>query len=315
MNSKTTPKDFFLWAGAMVALYWSVIAFIFLVFNYIDYAFPSPLSYLPPNPYDTGVGHEMASIVVLFPVYAALMWIIGRDQAADPSRAEVWVRRWALVLTLFVAGLTIVGDLVSLLNAFFSGNELTAAFLLKTLVLLLVAGGVCMHFLADLWGYWRQRPDRKRLVGYGTAALAALSICAGFVLFGTPAAAQSYRLDAQRVSDLQTIQSEILSYWQRAGALPPTLGVLNDSISNTTVPQDPKTGQPYEYKLLGGTSFQLCATFNADSEGIPAASSPTAPAPLGGYSAVDDNWQHGAGQTCFLRTINPALYPPQKSAQ
>lgn len=72
-NAKTTPKDFFLWAGAMVALYWSVVAFIFLIFNYINYSLPNNLSYLAANPYDSGVGYEMASIIVLFPVYLVLM--------------------------------------------------------------------------------------------------------------------------------------------------------------------------------------------------------------------------------------------------
>ena len=309
---KTTPKDFFVWVGAMVALYWSVIAFIFLVFHYIDYAFPNPLSYLPPNPYDSGIGYEMASIVVLFPVYAALMWIIRSDIARNPSRREIWVRRWALILTLFVAGATIVGDLISLLTAFFGGEELTGAFLLKVLLLFLVAAAAFMHFIADYWGYWEQYPQRKRTVCWSVGALAALSVLAGFVLFGTPSAAHGYRLDEARINDLQNIQWQVVSYWQHKQVLPATLAVINDPISNYTVPADPETGAAYGYKVTGARSFELCATFAAVSYGQAAV---TVPEPAGlsrtGISKTD-TWSHSAGETCFDRSIDPALYPPIK---
>src|SRR6202030_4356705 len=109
-----------------------------------------------------GVGNEMAAIVVLFPVYVVLMWLIRRDAARDISRKEIWVRRWALILTLFLAGVSIAGDLIVLLSTFFSGNELTTGFLLKTAILLLVAAGIFMHFIADFWGYWEKNPRYNR---------------------------------------------------------------------------------------------------------------------------------------------------------
>lgn len=307
---KTTPKDFFLWAGAMIALYWSVIAFVFLVFHYIDYTFPNALSYLPPNPYDSGVGYDMASVIVLFPVYVVLMWLISSDIVRDPSRKEVWVRRWALILTLFVAGVTVAGDLISLLTAFLSGDELTGAFLLKSLILLLVAAGVFMHFIADFWGFWQKYPSRKRSVCWSVGALAALSILAGFALFGSPGTARQYRYDAQRVNDLQTIQSQITYYYQAKQVLPPALANLTDTISGFTAPQDPQTGAAYEYRATGKQSFELCATFASASW----TSTATTPVPFGlGPSGRNfDNWGHGQGRACFERTIDPQLYPPVK---
>src|SRR3989344_4349456 len=149
---KTTPKDFFLWAGAMVTFYWSVIATIFLIFNYIDYTFPNALAYLPADPYQSGISYQMASIIVLLPLYMLLMRLIHGDAVRDSSRNEIWVRRWALILTLFVAGVAIAADLITLLTTFLSGEALTAAFLLKVLVIFLIAAGVFMHFIADLRG-------------------------------------------------------------------------------------------------------------------------------------------------------------------
>jgi type II secretory pathway pseudopilin PulG len=310
---RTTPKDFFVWAGAMIALYWAAISFVTLIFTYIDYAFPNTLSYLSPNPYDSGIGFNMASIVVFLPVYMLLAWLIRRDIVRDPSRKDIWVRRWALILTLFVAGATMAGDLVTVLAKFFGGEELTGPFVLKVVVIFAVAAIAFMHFIADYWGYWEQWPSRRRSVCVSVGVLAALAIVAGFVLFGTPAAARQYRMDEQRVNDLQSIQSQTTYYYQAKQKLPASLADLTNSISGFVAPTDPSTGAAYEYRALGARSFELCATFSRQSFDSQA----TVPesVALGTPSGRGfDTWAHGEGRTCFTRTIDPQLYPPIKNA-
>src|SRR3989338_6978233 len=115
---KVTPKDFFLWAGAMVALYGSVISFITLLFQYINHAYPDPLTYYYVEPYSGSMRFAMASLIVLVPLTIVLMRFIRNDIARDTVKAELWVRRWALVLTVFVAGATVIGDLIALVNGF-----------------------------------------------------------------------------------------------------------------------------------------------------------------------------------------------------
>ncbi|OGG64797.1 hypothetical protein A3C18_01055, partial [Candidatus Kaiserbacteria bacterium RIFCSPHIGHO2_02_FULL_54_11b] len=165
---KVTPKDFVFWIGAMVSLYAGIFAFVTLVFEYINHAFPNPVvdQYYYYDPYSNTVSYEMASLIVLTPVFLVLMRFIRRSIAADPSRNDIWVRRWALFLTLFLAGAALVIDLIVLLNTFLQGEELTIGFLLKVLTVLLVAGLGFMHFLADLWGYWDREPARARMVNW-----------------------------------------------------------------------------------------------------------------------------------------------------
>jgi hypothetical protein len=308
---KTTPKDFFLWAGAMVTFYWSVIAYIYLVFDYINYAFPNALSYYPADPYQSGISYEMASIIVLLPVYMLLMRFIRSDIAQDPSRSEIWVRRWALILTLFVAGITAAIDLITLLTTFLNGQDLTTAFLLKVLVIFLIALGVFMHFIADLRGYWTINPLKKRYVGIAVIVLALATIIAGFFIVGTPAQARLARFDAQKVSDLQNIQSQVVNYWQAKRKLPAALTDLNNPLSYGMVPVDPETGAAYEYTATGALSFELCADFNAISR-----SNQAYPQPVETYPSRDkamvETWQHAAGHVCFDRTIDPSFYPPIK---
>jgi hypothetical protein len=97
-------------------------------------------------------------------------------------------------------------------------------------------------------------------------------------------------LDEQRVTDLQMLQSQIVSvYWQSKGALPGTLADLQDPINGFQVPKDPQTAQQYEYIRKGERMFALCATFAA--------------------VGADPAWPHEAGRVCFDRTIDVQLYP------
>src|SRR3989344_3566712 len=229
---KTTAKDFFLWAGALVSFYWTVTAYTFLVFDYINYTFPNPLAYYPADPYQSGISGEMASVIVLLPVYLLLMYLIRKDSDRDPSRKEIWVRRWAIILTLFLASVAMIVDLITLLTTFLSGEALTTAFLLKVAVIILIATGVFMHFFADLKNYWDTNPSRRLFVRVGAAVLAVVTIGSGFVIVGTPAEARLARFDAQKVSDLQSIQSQVVYYWQARQTLAKTLGELHKSLAH-----------------------------------------------------------------------------------
>ena len=309
-KARTGAKDFFLWAGAMLFLYASIVSFIALLFSYINYVFPDVLnSYYTPNPYDSGMSYQMAILIVLVPLFLVLMHLIRRDIEKEPSRADIWVRRWALYLTLFVAGVTIAADLITLLYYFLSGQDITVRFLLKVAVVLLVGAAGFMHFLADIWGYWIQYPSRARMVGVGVGVLVLLSIAAGFFIVGTPGQARHYRLDEQKVNDLQSIQSQIITYWQQKQKLPASLNDLNDPLSYFNLPSDPQTGASYEYTATGNTSFSICATFN-DASQRNSGGKAIPPGPAAPYLGASDNWSHGAGHTCFARTIDPERYPP-----
>jgi hypothetical protein len=314
-KAKTGAKDFFLWAGAMLFFYANIVAFITLLFSYIDYVFPNALTSYYQNPYDSGMSYQMAMLIVLVPLFLVLMHFIRRDIEKNSTRADLWVRKWALFLTLFVAGVTVAGDLITLLYYFLSGQDITVRFLLKVAVVALVGSAMFMHFMADIWGYWLTFPNKARMVGLAAGVLVFLSIIAGFFIVGTPWQAREYRLDTQRVSDLQNIQWQIVNYWQQKQKLPAQLSDLSDSISGWSAPIDPKTGAVYAYRATGAHSFELCAIFSSESDGKNTgrniSSYPSEP-----YgSGISDNWQHGKGEVCFSRTIDPERYPPiQKPA-
>ena len=297
-----------MWAGAMIALYISVFSLLALLFDYIDTAFPDALSYSYTNdPYSSGIRFSIASLLVLFPVFLILMRLIRKDIAMHNDKKNIWVRRWALVFTLFVAAASMIIDLITLINTYL-GGELSTHFVLKVAVVFLVAAGVFMHFLADIWGYWDLNPTYARTIGWAAGFLIVATIASGFLIIGTPNQVRTYRFDDQKVNDLQNIQSQIVNYWQTKTKLPMTLNDLNDSIYGSMVPVDQETGKPYVYATTSALSFKLCATFHAptQSNSPTVSSQPMMPAGRGGI----DTWYHAAGTVCFTRTIDPTRYPP-----
>lgn len=310
-TTKVTPKDFFLWAGAMITLYVSVVSLIALLFDYIDIAYPdTTTSYYYSDPYSGGIRFAIASLVVLFPTCVVIMRFIRRDIAHDHTKRNLWIRRWALVFTLFGAVVTAVVDLITLINTYL-GGDMTTHFILKVLIVFLIASGVFMHYLADIWGYWEKNPSYIRSIGIAVAVLIAGTVASGFFIIGSPAQVRMYRFDEQKISDLQTIQAQIINYWQHKDALPTELVNLNDTINGITIPVDSQTGAPYKYAIVNGHTFELCATFNSVTQSdSPDLSQPVVPAPANGSMYLSDSWVHTAGYTCFARTIDPQRYPP-----
>jgi hypothetical protein len=136
------------------------------------------------------------------------------------------------------------------------------------------------------------------------------SIFVGFVILGTPWEARNYRYDVQKVWDLQNIQSQVLENWRVRRVLTPDLASLNNPLMGSYVPVDPQSGEDYEYAIKTPLSFELCATFNADTQPN-SFEGRSMPMPMYAPGKVDAEtaWKHGPGRTCFLREINPKDYP------
>lgn len=307
---KTTPKDFFLHLGAIVALYISVTSVLTLIFAVIDQLYPPPFGY--GDPYASGVSLAMAMLIVAFPLYILFMRIISGIEKISPEKRELSVRKWLTFITLFVAGIVIAIDLIVLLQKFFAGEEITLSFALKVISIIVVLAAVFGFYLREIHRATTDDDTTTRAyAAYGAGAFVLLSIIVGFWVMGSPYTQKEKRFDAERVSHLQTIQYQIVWYWQNKEKLPATLNDLNDPIGGFVVPVDPKTGASYEYATKGTSSFELCATFTKETPTGVVSQEFATPVAYPYKDPMNENWQHGVGRVCFDRTIDPELYPPQ----
>lgn len=290
------PKDFFLHVGSLVMLYVGLGALVRLLFQVIDYKWVNELSYFTPS-----IAWPVAILIVLFPVYILLFWLIRKTYTQDETKKDLPIRKWLTYLTLFIAGAIIIGNLITVLYYFLDGQIFTINFVLKILSLLVLSLLVFVFFLLDL----RNKLQTKGCQLFGLMALIIIvgSIVAGFSVMGSPATQRAVRYDQERIRNLQDIQNQVVQHWQTRGSLPDTLDDLDDSLSFYTIPSDPVTRESYEYNKTGDLEFSLCSNFNLDSRGQIART--YYPTRLGG-----ENWQYEAGNWCFDRTIDPDLYPP-----
>ena len=141
---------------------------------------------------------------------------------------------------------------------------------------------------------------------------------------GSPSEQRALRLDDRRVQDLQSIQWQVINFWQQKETLPKELKELANPIASFIVPIDPEfeKGLTYEYYVKSDLTFELCATFSkpipqgwreySNGGAIPYSEKDIAVSsyPYPGVSGVNESWSHEAGRTCFTRTIDKDIYAP-----
>lgn len=308
-NAKVSAKDFFLHLGTMVGLFTVAISFINLLFKIINKVLPE----VNASYYSWGGGSEIsmpiATLIVFLPIFIILSRMVHKIYETEPEKKDIWIRRWLTYITLFVAGIALAADLVTVIYKFLDGQDLTGAFLLKSLTVLLVAGAVFWFYIQDI----RDKVSAKSRKIYSIilAAIILIFIIVGFSVFGSPRAQKLIRYDIERVEDLQSIQWWIINYWQTEGFLPKSLEDIALEAKYIDIPADPETGEPYEYRISGDMTFELCATFNKESAENYLNQRKVTPVYEQEYYLENSNWNHDAGDQCFERYIDPKVYPTQ----
>ena len=309
---KTTPKDFFVFIGAMAALYASAVSLINLLFEIINASFPDALSFSYDN-FSSGMRWSIASLIIVFPVYIFLSRFINKDLAANFLKKNLGVRKWLTYLTLFIAGVTIITDLILLINTFL-GGEITARFAFKVLAVLIVAGTVFAYYLYDLKRDVGQKSNKMKLLAWTVSFAILASIVGGFFIMGSPFTLRMKRFDERRVNDLQNIQYQIVNFYQKKGVLPNSLDELKDPIAGFNIPLDPDTAVSYGYEKVSDIGFKVCADFSLESDSQIDSKYMTRPMPVSSeIFPVNENWRHNSGRQCFDRKIDKDLYPILKN--
>ncbi|MCX6701606.1 MAG: DUF5671 domain-containing protein [Candidatus Zambryskibacteria bacterium] len=296
-QTKTSAKDFFLNLGAIVALYTLVFSLVNLLFTVIDRAYP-PITngYYYNN--SASISWPVATLVIFFPIFILLMWFLEKEYVIEPERQHAGIHRWLTYITLFVAGLAIAGDLITVLYYFIDGQNLTTGFLLKVLALLVIASSIFTYYTSDIRG---KLTSKSRIFWRIFAGV--ILVCAiiwGFMVLGSPATQRLYKYDTQKINDLMNIDSAIQNYYSTKNTLPKDFTELS-TLNYYMIQVDSQTQKSYEYNKTGNTTYELCAEFNKTSPDTTGSNIYTRPV---GYTS----WTHPAGRYCFAQTINPNTY-------
>ncbi len=120
-----------------------------LLFALVNSVYPAP----SPNEWQIR-GHErqirsgISGLVVGAPLFFLLGRYLMKKRRETPELKRSQIRKWLTYITLVIAGATLVGDAISLVYNFLDG-DFTPKFLLKSLIVALIAGSVFIYFLKD----------------------------------------------------------------------------------------------------------------------------------------------------------------------
>ena len=144
-------RDAFFHLVMFATLYTSVISTIVLFFTYINRMFPDS-AMESPYYFDSQLSTirwSMAAIIVTFPLFLWMSRLLLKEMERHHEKAWSGVRRWLTYLTLFVAAMALVGDVITLVFNLLEG-ELSLRFILKVLVVFVIAGLTFTYYLLSI---------------------------------------------------------------------------------------------------------------------------------------------------------------------
>ena len=133
--------------------------------------------------------------------------------------------------------------------------------------------------------------SRRNTVGILAVAVVAASVVYGLIRIGPPRDERERRLDERRIEDLRWIARAIDLHWTQNGTLPAALDLLSDSTVPDLTFRDPESREPYEYRVLTASTFELCGLFGTDW--LPPSGPDRSP------PGVEVFWSHPTGRHCF----------------
>jgi len=320
-----TPRFFFISLGVLVTLITCVSSFLTLFFETLNKKFPDALNGIYRYGYNSynyeGIRTTLAILIIVFPVFLVLSFFWRKLSKSELGLKDNIIFKWMIYLVIFIASIVVVIDLVVLVNYFVSG-EITNRFIYKILGTAVVSCLVGFNYFLELKHHNLENNKNKLSILFTSISVLFFFglIVLSFSIMGSPKEQRAWRLDDRRVSDLQSIQYQVISYWQQKEKLPTKLSDLSNPITNYSLPIDPEfeKGFKYEYIPKDNLAFELCATFTAEmpkgwQEGsngrISMISTNVEIAPYG-IGGVNESWDHKTGRTCFTRTIDKDIYPP-----
>lgn len=302
----SSPKEAFIFLMLFAALYTTAFSLGSVLFDLINIALPLPNE--PAQRAINSLRYGLASVIVAFPIFLFMCRIVSRETLRNPGQRISPVRRWLTYMTLFIASVSIVADLITLIIRFLEG-DITLRFGFKVIVVGILAGGAFVYYLRDLRRdeddivsvSKTSRTRSTKLAMAGLIAAVSTVVVIAFWIAGSPMRARIIGQDEQRVRDLSAICQRVERYYVNKGSLPESLAACDINpatfISQKT---DRVTGDAYKYQVRDQTHFQLGATFEMASESGGSGTNY-------GWPAEQGFWAHGAGLQMFTIDVTQNL--------
>ncbi|MGD0051748.1 MAG: DUF5671 domain-containing protein [Vulcanimicrobiaceae bacterium] len=147
--SADDARDAFFYLLNFITLGFWTVALGNIFYVLIDRAFPDAAAPYSGLPLIDALAWPIATVLVAFPTFAFIAQRIAVALKKRPDAAVSGVRAWLTYVALVLAALVVLLDGIWFLDTFLSG-QLTLHFVLDSLVLLVLGGGVFVTYLSSL---------------------------------------------------------------------------------------------------------------------------------------------------------------------
>jgi hypothetical protein len=293
-----TARNFALQLGSLIALYVSLSAIIAVLFGVINIAYPDALeNYWQYDSAQQGIRFGIAMLIVFFPTYILVTRFVNQIRRRETG-TYLTLTKWLVYLSLLVGGGILLGDFVTVILTYLNG-EITLRFILKALTLSVVIGAAFFYYILDAKGYWNTHEKHSKMFALGASLVVLAVLVLGFLNSDTPQEARQMRFDQQQIDNLSDMQWRIEDHYQINKSLPEKIDAL---YIGTDAPMAPEGREAYKYTVIDADTYELCATFAFPSS--KSGSDLSRPAVFEDpIKNPYNNWDHGAGETCFERTV------------
>jgi len=141
-----SAKESFLYALTFVALAMTAWHINWLGFEIIDLLLPEPHEDMF---YYDEIRWSISTLIVFLPVFLFMNFRVLSDANKDPARRRSTVRKWFGYITLFIAAVVIIGDLIFTIFTLLSG-DITLRIVLKTGLLGVVSAMIFVYFRGEM---------------------------------------------------------------------------------------------------------------------------------------------------------------------
>ena len=240
----------------------------------------------------------IAMVVVFFPTYLVLTRYVNRMRRNEQSDQYLTLTKWLIYLSLLAGVLTLLVDLVIVLNYFLEG-DVPARFIYKSLSVIVVICTAVFYYVQDARGYWLKNEQQSVTFGLVTGVFILAAVVFGFMHIPSPTVVREQKIDTNQIMDLQSIQYKVQEYMAISSSTVPT--TLDEAFGEFVPPKAADGREAYTYKVTE-RGFELCAQFAHDMPNDQAFTAPVMdkmqPIINGG------DWQYKAGHFCFERFLN-----------
>ena len=242
---------------------------------------------------------SLSLMFVGIPALFIMLHLIGRGLDQGLYQGDNLVRRWITYIILGVAAAVALIDLAFAFNSYLSGEYAVKQYLIL-LAILAVATSVIAYFLFDINRPIPTSKAKMRLVTYPLAIVILGIFVSGMMQIPSPHTARLKKMDDLRLSSMVDLSNKIVDYYNKRKLLPVSLAVLvSEKLVYSKNIKDKETSEPFEYRILDPTHFEICAHFHQE-----------------GRHWSGPEWEHGAGRQCFKQevrsssTVEEVIHPP-----